>query len=141
MSTDADSAALRVCVAEAAIDAMSLAALEGMRADTLYVSTGGGWSPATDTALRALAQRPGSLLLAATDNDRQGQIYAGRIEALCASAGAAYARLAPERQDWNRDLAAHRPADGNEGEDEEADPMPRPASSRQGRLRPADAGP
>jgi hypothetical protein len=117
-----DSAALRVCVAEAAIDAMSLAALDGVRADTLYVSTGGGWSPATDTALRALAQRPGTLLLAATDNDRQGQIYAGRLEALCASAGAAHARLTPRRQDWNRDLAAHRPVAGNEAEDEEADP-------------------
>lgn len=136
-----DSAALRVCVAEAAIDAMSLAALEGMRADTLYVSTGGGWSPATDTALRTLAQRPGSLLLAATDNDRQGEIYAGRLEALCASAGSAYGRLTPQGQDWNRDLAARRSVAGNESWEEEADPMPRPASSRQGRLRPADAGP
>lgn len=136
-----DSAALRVCVAEAAIDAMSLAALDGMRADTLYVSTGGGWSPATDTALRVLAARPGTVLVAATDNDRQGEIYAGRLEALSASAGAAYARLTPQQQDWNCDLAAHRPADGNESGDEEADPMPRPASSCQGRLRPTDAGP
>ncbi len=32
----------RICVTEAAIDAMSLAAIEGVRRDTLYVSTGGG---------------------------------------------------------------------------------------------------
>ena len=38
----------QICVTEAAIDAMSLAAIEGLRPDTLYVSTGGGWSPATD---------------------------------------------------------------------------------------------
>lgn len=136
-----DSAAPRVCVAEAAIDALSLAALDGMRGDTLYVSTGGGWSPTTDTALRALAERQGTLLLAATDNDRQGEIYAGRLEALCASAGSAYGRLTPQGQDWNRDLAARRSVAGNESWEEEADPMPRPASSRQGRLRPADAGP
>ncbi len=38
-------AALRFCVTEAAIDAMSLAALEGTRADTLYISTGAGGRP------------------------------------------------------------------------------------------------
>ena len=39
---------LRICVTEAAVDAMSLAALEELRDDTLYVSTGGGWAPATE---------------------------------------------------------------------------------------------
>ncbi len=39
--------AIRICVTEAAIDAMSLAAIERIRRDTLYVSTGGGWSPGT----------------------------------------------------------------------------------------------
>ena len=33
---------LRICITEAAIDAMSLAAIEVLRPDTLYVSTGGG---------------------------------------------------------------------------------------------------
>ena len=37
---------------------MSLAAIEGQRPDTLYVSTGGGWSPATDEAIRDLASAP-----------------------------------------------------------------------------------
>lgn len=40
--------ALRLCVTETAIDAMSLGVLERIRPDTLYFSTGGGWSPATD---------------------------------------------------------------------------------------------
>lgn len=40
--------ALRLCVTEAAIDAMSLAAIEGLQDATLYVSTGGGWSPRTE---------------------------------------------------------------------------------------------
>ena len=47
----------RICVTEAAVDAMSLAALEELRDDTLYVSTGGGWAPATEEAIRALAGR------------------------------------------------------------------------------------
>lgn len=38
------SQALCLCLTEEAIDAMSLAALEGLRPDTLYLSTGGGWS-------------------------------------------------------------------------------------------------
>ena len=65
--------ATRLCVTEAAIDAMSLAALEGLRADTLYLSTGGGWSPATQAALRTLAARPGAQLVAATDANSQGE--------------------------------------------------------------------
>lgn len=38
----------RLCVTEAAIDAMSLAAFEGLREGSLYLSTGGGWSLTTD---------------------------------------------------------------------------------------------
>lgn len=72
----------RLCVTEAAIDAMSLAALEDLRADTLYLSTGGGWSPAREAALRALVGTPGLQLVAATDNNKQGDIYAGRLLAL-----------------------------------------------------------
>jgi hypothetical protein len=37
----------RVAIAEAPIDALSLAALEGSRPDTLYVATGGGMGPGT----------------------------------------------------------------------------------------------
>ena len=77
--------AQRICVTEAAVDAMSLAALEELRDDTLYVSTGGGWAPATEDAIRALARRANVLLVAATDNNRQGEVYAGRI--LCHRGG------------------------------------------------------
>ncbi|MEY9120681.1 hypothetical protein ABIA03_000291 [Bradyrhizobium yuanmingense] len=80
----------RICITEAAIDAMSLAAIEVARADTLYVSTGGGWSPATDVAMRRLAKRANAWLVAATDNNRQGDIYADRVRAIAADASARY---------------------------------------------------
>jgi hypothetical protein len=94
----------RICVAEAAIDAMSLAALEKLRGDTLYLSTGGGFGPATVEALRAVAARPGITLVAATDRNMQGDRYAERLAKLAAEAGCAKARLVPERDDWNEDL-------------------------------------
>ncbi len=97
-------AALRLCVTEAAIDAMSLAALEGMRADTLYVSTGGGWSPVSDNAIRSIASNPDILMAAATDNDRQGEIYARRLQEIVRETGCRYERLRPSTQDWNSDL-------------------------------------
>ena len=97
-------AALRFCVTEAAIDAMSLAALEGMRTDTLYISTGGGWSPASDAAIKVIAARPGILMAAATDNDRQGEMYAGRLQDIVSETGCRYERLRPSTQDWNSDL-------------------------------------
>ncbi|WP_183232221.1 DUF3991 and toprim domain-containing protein [Bradyrhizobium sp. SBR1B] len=96
----------RICITEAAIDAMSLAAIEVARADTLYVSTGGGWSPATDDAIRGLAKRANALLVAATDNNRQGDIYADRVRAIVADASAGYVRLRPCAGDWNEDLRA-----------------------------------
>ena len=94
----------RICVTEAAIDAMSLAAIEVLRADTLYVSTGGGWSPLTDEALRRIAARGGVTVVAATDNNRQGDIYAERIRAIAAETGAGYVRSRPRGDDWNEDL-------------------------------------
>ena len=98
------SAATRICVTEAAIDALSLAAIEILRPDTLYVSTGGGWSPASEQAIRRLAARPGTRLVGATDNNRQGDVYAERIRAIAAETGAAYARSRPRSGDWNEDL-------------------------------------
>lgn len=134
-------AAVRICVTEAAIDAMSLAALEGIRADTLYVSTGGGWSPASDAAIREIAARPGILIAAATDNDRQGEVYAGRLQEIVRETGCRYQRLRPSTQDWNSDLQG-RPK-GNPGMEGErrAESLPHARPSRQGRLRPASAGP
>lgn len=98
--------ALRLCVTEAAIDAMSLAAFEAMRSDTLYLSTGGGWSPATADALRTLADRRGTVLVAATDNDAQGDVYAERLSTMAAAARCRFERLRPSQQDWNRVLRA-----------------------------------
>ena len=94
----------RVCVTEAAIDATSLAAIEGLRHGSLYVSTGGGWSPTTEAAMRALAARPGVLLVAATDSNLQGDVFGDRIRAIAAEAGCDYERLRPAREDWNEDL-------------------------------------
>ena len=93
--------ALRICVTEAAIDAMSLADLEGARPDSLYVATGGGWSPATEAALRRLASRPETLLVAATDADAQGEIYAERIRMMAEETGCRRLRLSPVQRDWN----------------------------------------
>jgi hypothetical protein len=96
--------AFRLCVTEAAIDAMSLAALEGSREQTLYLSTGGGWSPATDTALAELAVRPGLILVAATDANPQGDAYAERLRALAEASGCDWQRLRPPAEDWNEVL-------------------------------------
>jgi len=98
--------ATRLCVTEAAIDAMSLAAIESLGRDSLYLSTGGGWAPATDAAIRALAARPNVQLVAATDNNAQGEVYAGRIEAIAVAATCGYERLAPAHEDWNEELHA-----------------------------------
>jgi hypothetical protein len=96
--------ALRLCVTEAAIDAMSLAAIEALRSDTLYLSTGGGWSPATDEAIRTLAARSGAHLVAATDNNEQGDKYADRLAALAEGVDCSIERLRPLADDWNADL-------------------------------------
>lgn len=100
------SAAPRICITEAAIDAMSLAAIQVLRPDTLYVSTGGGWSPASEAAIWRYAMRANTRLVAATDNNRQGDVYAERIRAIAAETGATFARSRPRDDDWNEDLMA-----------------------------------
>ena len=106
----------RLCVTEAAIDALSLAAIEAMCAElvatTLYVSTGGGWSSATDALLRRFAQAPGLHLFAATDRNRQGEVYAKRLQRIAKEAGCRFSRLMPKHEDWNEDLKALRQAPG-----------------------------
>ncbi|MCK1727838.1 DUF3991 domain-containing protein [Bradyrhizobium sp. 142] len=97
--------ASRLCVTEAAIDAMSLAAIEARPLDSLYLSTGGGWAPATVAAIRALSARPGARLVAATDNNRQGEIYASRLEMIALEAGCGFDRLRPCADDWNEQLS------------------------------------
>lgn len=98
--------ALRLCVTEAAIDAMSLAAFEGFREGSLYLSTGGGWSPTTDTAIRRLAARPGVRLIAATDANSQGETFASRLRDIADVAGCDWLRLNPPEEDWNDALRA-----------------------------------
>jgi len=97
----------RLAIVEAPIDALSLAVLEGPRADTLYLATAGGIGPATIKALEALlaerAGQPDALLVAATDADRAGGRYAELLQALATAAGIEAARLRPPADvgDWN----------------------------------------
>ena len=100
----------RLCVTEAAIDAMSLAAFEDLPLDAAYVRTAGGWAPATQAAIRAYASGPRPMLVAATDNNRQGDVYADRIEAIANESRCGYERLRPRATDWNADLRASRQA-------------------------------
>ena len=100
--------ARRICVTEAAIDALSLAAIEQTRPDTLYVSTGGGWSPLTAQALETLAFGEGTWLVAATDNNVQGEVFADRLRQMADSAGCDFWRLKPRCEDWNEDLKERR---------------------------------
>ncbi|MFC3726200.1 DUF3991 and toprim domain-containing protein [Neoaquamicrobium sediminum] len=99
---------LRVCITEAAIDAMSLAAIAGPETRTLYVSTGGGWSPMTDAAIADLARRRDRMLVAATDANRQGDAYAERIRGHAADGGCRFSRLTPSSEDWNDQQRARR---------------------------------
>lgn len=96
--------ARRLCVTEAAIDAMSLAAFEGIREGSLYLSTGGGWSPTTEAAVRALAARPDAQLVAATDANAQGETFAGRLREIADLACCDWLRLRPPAEDWNEAL-------------------------------------
>ena len=100
----------RLAVVEAPIDAMSLAVIEKLRADTLYISTAGGMGPHTlealDQLLRAIAGHPHALAVAAFDADLQGERYAGFLAEMAAKAGVASERLTPPDgwNDWNQVL-------------------------------------
>jgi len=104
----------RLAVVEAPIDALSLAALEGPRADTLYLATTGGIGPGTLKALEALladrATNPVAELVAATDADPAGDRYAAFLTELAAAAGVCAARLRPPHGvgDWNELLVRAR---------------------------------
>lgn len=108
-----DDAPTRFVLAEAPIDALSLAALEAVRADTLYAATGGGMGPKTiqtiETIVARLAQIPGALFCSATDANRAGDRYAENHRDIAAGAGVAFERLRPpiEDGDWN-DILKHR---------------------------------
>ena len=106
----------RLAVCEAPIDALSLAALEGLRADTLYLATTGGMGPLTlaclDALLRDLAGQPDAVLAAATDADQAGQRYAQRLAERAEAAGVRWERLVPPggRNDWNDVVVSRRGA-------------------------------
>lgn len=129
------STATRLCVTEAAIDALSLAAIEGMREGTCYLSTGGGWAPATAAALRQLATAPDVQLVAATDANSQGDVYADRLRTLAEDAGCSWFRLRPSDEDWN-EVLKRRERERREMRVEKGG-VPHSHRSRQGRLRPA----
>lgn len=94
----------RLVVTESAIDALSLASLEGWRDGTLYASTGGGYGPETGEALRGLLPLHGRLV-AATDQGTGGELLAGRLHELAVECGRGFDRLRPEAKDWNEQLA------------------------------------
>ena len=101
-------------ITEAPIDTLSVAAIEGIRADTLYAATGGGMGPGTVQAIERLlgqmAQCPDALLASATDANHAGERYAARHAELAAAAGIAFERLAPPLgADWNDVLVQGRP--------------------------------
>jgi hypothetical protein len=102
----------RLVVTEAAIDALSLAAIENLRGDTLYASTGGGMGPGTIVALEALlvdiAMLPDALFCSATDANGPGDRFADRHRSLARKFGLPFARLRPpiEGGDWNEVLHA-----------------------------------
>lgn len=105
------SEARRIVVCEAAIDAVSLAALEGWQAGSLYCSTAGGWRAgglAHAGLLALLGARPTPHLIAATDNGIGGELLARRLRDLAADKDAPFARLAPPAPhgDWNDQLRA-----------------------------------
>jgi Toprim-like len=91
----------RFVLAEAAIDALSVAAMESLRGDTLYAATGGGMGPGTIAALEALladiAMFPGA-----------GDRFADRHRWLGEKFRIPFARLRPpiEGGDWNDVLRA-----------------------------------
>lgn len=118
-------AAHRLCVTEAAIDAMSLAAFEGLREGTLYLSTGGGWAPSTSAALGVLAATPDVLLVAATDNNAQGETFADRLRTLAEAAGCGWQRLRPPADDWNEALQEKKKKERGRG-------LPHARRARQG---------
>jgi len=106
----------RIAVCEAAIDAMSLAAIERARRDTLYAATAGGMGPATIAALQQLLQGlatdPAGILIAATDADSAGRRYAARLEEMAAEAAVRFDAILPPDglNDWNDALRATTPA-------------------------------
>ena len=109
----------RLVLAEAAIDTLSVAALEDLATDTIYAATGGGMGPGTIAALEALlaqmAMLPGAVLCSATDANGPGDRFAERHRELAEKFSVPFARLRPpiEGSDWNDVLRAHSQHQGS----------------------------
>ncbi len=96
----------RLALTEAPIDAMSLAALEQLRPDTVYAATGGGMGDGTIGAIEQILVRlspsADAEFVSATDADDAGERYAARHAELARSAGINFVRLKPTvGDDWN----------------------------------------
>ena len=102
----------RLVLAEAPINALSVAALERIRTDTLYLATGGGMGPETLAAIeRLLGPRAGmGVLCSAADADAAGERFVARHRLLAEGAQVLFERLAPPSGDWNDVLKAERAA-------------------------------
>ncbi len=100
----------RVAVCEAAIDALSLAAIDGACDDTAYVSTGGGWGDAGNAAIGQLLSKS-RMVVAATDRGTGGDLLAGRLEDLARRHGISFERRRPAAKDWNEQLVGGRHGD------------------------------
>ena len=100
----------RLVVAEAMIDSMSAAIIHGDlgKAAVRHISTGGGFGPGTEAALKKLL-RPGAELVAATDRGIGGERLAERLARLAQEIGARFRRMQPTNtQDWNDELCLVR---------------------------------
>jgi len=90
----------RFVLAEAPIDALSLAAIEGIRAGTLYAATGGGMGPATIEAiariLAEMAGTPGAIFLQRRRRQSRRRALRPAPQELAACAGVPFERLAPQ---------------------------------------------
>ncbi|MDE1905154.1 MAG: DUF3991 and TOPRIM domain-containing protein [Rhodospirillales bacterium] len=111
----APAAACRLVIAEAPIDALSIASLEGRRPGSLYVATGGGMGPGTLDALQRICteikKQAGATVESAADANRAGDRYAERHAKIAEEAGVAFERLRPpEGLDWNDVLKQGRGA-------------------------------
>ena len=121
----------RLVIAEAPIDALSLAAIERLREDTVYAATGGGMGPSTIDALKArllvLKNSPDALLESATDANPAGDRYAACHESIAESLDVPFKRLRPpiEGGDWNDALRASAEGDRRH----EAPRFPKPSRS------------
>ena len=98
----------RVAVCEAAIDALSLAAIDSAYDDIAYVSTGGGWGDAGSSAIGQLLCKA-RMVVAATDRGTGGDLLAGRLEDLARTRRISFERRRPAAKDWNEQLIGDKP--------------------------------